>query len=82
MKTDTWYGKIPDDWEVFTVEELVKNNILFSPKDGNHGNIHPKGEDFVENGIPFVMASDLMNGEVDYKNHKKASPIFAEGVRN
>jgi type I restriction enzyme S subunit len=81
MKTDTWYGKIPDDWEVFTVEELVKNNILFSPKDGNHGNIHPKGEDFVENGIPFVMASDLMNGEVDYKNCKKITKKQAQSLQ-
>ena len=81
MKTDTWYGKIPDTWQVLTVEELVKDNILFPPKDGNHGGIHPKGEDFVEDGIPFVMASDLVNGEVDYKNCKKITKKQAESLQ-
>ncbi|MHB1756768.1 MAG: restriction endonuclease subunit S [Leptospirillum sp.] len=36
--------------------------------DGNHGEIHPKQEDYVSYGIPFIMASDLKSGGVDTKN--------------
>lgn len=52
-------------WVVTTIENLVEKQILDKPLDGNHGEIHPKKADFVETGIPFVMASDLVNGEVD-----------------
>jgi len=33
--------------------------------DGNHGEIHPKGEDFVCTGVPFITAADLRDGHVD-----------------
>ncbi|MCA6062864.1 restriction endonuclease subunit S [Thalassolituus marinus] len=55
---------------IFTVEELVKAGILERPMDGNHGGIHPKSSDYVPVGIPFVMASDLVNGEVDTRGCK------------
>lgn len=61
----TEIGVIPVEWEVFSVEELIKNNIIDKPLDGNHGNIHPKGCDYVSEGIPFIMASDIINGKVD-----------------
>ena len=48
-----------------TVGELVAKGVLERPMDGNHGEIHPKGHDFVDHGIPFVMASDLTDGRVD-----------------
>ena len=34
-------------------------------RDGNHGGTHPKGKDFIDSGIPFVMASDITRGQVD-----------------
>ncbi|MGB1290733.1 MAG: restriction endonuclease subunit S [Pseudoalteromonas sp.] len=54
----------------YTVQELVDLGFLAKPLDGNHGGIHPKSSDFVESGIPFVMASDLKNGGVDTNNCK------------
>ena len=56
-----------DDWVCEKVENLVKKGILAKPLDGNHGEIHPKKSDFVESGVPFIMASDLVNGLVDQK---------------
>lgn len=56
------------EWERKTVELLIKENILFPPKDGNHGNIHPKSSDYVKSGIPFIMASNLKNGNIDFDN--------------
>ncbi|WP_445081379.1 restriction endonuclease subunit S [Lactococcus sp. KTH0-1S] len=36
--------------------------------DGNHGEKHPKSSDYVESGIPFLMAKDIKNNKVDIKN--------------
>ena len=56
------------EWEYITVKELVNLGILEKPLDGNHGSIHPKSSDFVQSGIPFIMASDIKNGKVDLVN--------------
>lgn len=48
-----------------TVRQLVDEGVLEHPIDGNHGEIHPKTSDFVESGIPFIMATNLVNGRVD-----------------
>ena len=55
------------EWRIRTVQELVTEGALERPMDGNHGEIHPKTSDFVQHGIPFVMASDLKDGRVDLK---------------
>lgn len=57
-----------DEWELTTVGELVAAGCLLPPKDGNHGNIHPKSSDYVAKGIPFIMASDLNGGVIDIEN--------------
>lgn len=56
---------IPIDWEETLVEDLVNNSIIEKPLDGNHGNIHPTAEDFVSEGIPFIMANSIYNGFLD-----------------
>ena len=61
------------DWTDITIKELVDQNIIDPPMDGNHGEIHPKGEDFQEYGIPFVMASDINDGVIDFENCKYIS---------
>jgi type I restriction enzyme S subunit len=64
---ETEIGPIPESWEVVKVQDLVDREILDKPIDGNHGEIHPKASDFVPEGIPFIMASDLKGGLVDLK---------------
>ena len=54
----------------YTVEELVQKNMLEKPLDGNHGNKHPKGSDYTEQGIPFIMVSDISNGRINYNTCK------------
>lgn len=66
---------------IYTVEELVKSGVLYKPLDGNHGGIHPKGSDFVESGIPFIMASDMLNGQIDTRNCKFISSEQASTLR-
>ena len=55
------------EWKTYTVQELIDLGMLEAPMDGNHGNLHPKVSDSVLEGIPFIMANDLVNGKIDYK---------------
>jgi type I restriction enzyme S subunit len=65
MKTEV--GLIPEDWLILKIEDLIKEGFIEKPLDGNHGNIHPKKRDFVSNGIPFIMANNIVDGQVDLK---------------
>lgn len=64
----TELGVIPEDWICTSVGQLVQSDILEKPLDGNHGNIHPKSGDFVDFGIPFVMANNVQGGRLDLYN--------------
>ena len=58
------------EWNVYTVNELIELGMLDKPLDGNHGTIHPKSKDYVDFGVPFIMANDLKNGKIDYRTCK------------
>ncbi len=66
--------EVPENWEVKTFIELLYENVIGEIQDGNHGEKHPKGSDFVTDGIPFVMASDISKSEIDVENCKKITP--------
>lgn len=53
------------EWKEYTVQELIDLEMLDEPLDGNHGSIHPKASDYVDEGVPFIMANNLINGVVD-----------------
>ena len=55
-------------WYMPTVAEAVSVGIIEKPLDGNHGNKHPKGNDYVKTGVPFIMANNLEDGKVDLTN--------------
>lgn len=61
----TVFANQGDRWETRSVSEWVAEGILAKPQDGNHGEIHPTKADYVESGVPFVMAADLVDGSVD-----------------
>lgn len=68
-------------FELTTVGDLVRRGVLERPIDGNHGEIHPKSSDFVTEGVPFVMASDLKYGRVDYQNCAFITERQADSLR-
>lgn len=68
-------------FELTTVGDLVRRGVLERPIDGNHGEIHPKSSDFVTEGVPFIMASDLKHGRVDYQNCAFITERQAESLR-
>lgn len=53
-----WLGKIPEHWEVKKFKFIVKTTKGFAFK----------SEDFCENGIPVVRASDIKNGTILQSN--------------
>ncbi len=70
-----------DGWIDTDIESLVNCEILDKPIDGNHGDIHPKKADFVDVGVPFVMASDINEGAVDTQHCNFISRIQADSLR-
>ena len=66
------------DWEQRKLGELVKEGILEAPLDGNHGEKHPTSDEYVDSGIPFLMASDIHNGEVNIYSCKYITKERAE----
>ena len=69
------------EWQELQVKDLIQQGIIEKPLDGNHGEIHPKGEDFVASGIPFVMASDINGGKVDLESCKFITEQQASSLR-
>jgi type I restriction enzyme S subunit len=70
-----------DGWTKGTVGSMIHDGILERPLDGNHGETHPKKSEFQSSGVPFIMASDLVNGSVDQNNCYFISKSQAETLR-
>jgi type I restriction enzyme S subunit len=62
---DSRLGRIPKDWKCLTINDCLRDGLIVDVQDGNHGESHPKTDDFVSEGIPFVMAKDLLNGQIN-----------------
>lgn len=77
----TELGEIPNEWHIKTINDLIKENIIIDVMDGNHGAIHPKASDYVDIGIPFIMANNLKNGKLDIEDCKFISYEQAKSLR-
>ena len=75
------FKEFDGDWVSANIQSLVDQNILDKPMDGNHGEIHPTSADYVENGIPFVMATDVFDGKVHLNKSKKITKEQADTLR-
>lgn len=45
-------------WTSLSVRHLIQTRRL-QIQDGNHGELHPKASDYVDDGIPFLMANNV-----------------------
>ena len=77
----TSIGWIPKGWKVLSINQLLQQSILLDVQDGNHGGSHPKKADFVPEGIPFIMASDISEGQIDAENCYRISEKQYKGLR-
>jgi type I restriction enzyme S subunit len=69
------------DWRVTNIGELLKENFITKIQDGNHGEIHPKSSDYVDEGIPFIMANTLIDGVIDFEKAKKLPQSITDKLR-
>ena len=66
MFGDASIGEIK--WKKLTVRDAIAEGYIDRPLDGNHGEKHPKGDDYVTSGVPFIMAQDLKDKHVDFSS--------------
>jgi type I restriction enzyme M protein len=64
-----------------TVRELVANNVIEAPQDGNHGELHPTARDYVSQGVPFIMANDIRDGKLQLDTCKRIPEAVARKLR-
>nr|PMI20763.1 hypothetical protein BCU49_06270 [Vibrio breoganii] len=75
-----WLGEVPEHWSITPIRNLLRSQKL-KMQDGNHGELHPVAADYVDDGIPFLMANNVRNGSVNIQNAKKISFELAETLR-
>ncbi|MCP5682664.1 hypothetical protein NL328_27515, partial [Klebsiella pneumoniae] len=50
-------------------------------QDGNHGELHPVAAEYVDEGIPFLMANNVRGSKVDLVECKRISKSRADKLR-
>ena len=76
-----WIEKNASPEDYCTVQDCIDKEWIKQPFDGNHGEIHPKASDYTATGVPFIMARDLSNGEVNLTECKFISHEQAASLR-
>lgn len=66
---------------IATIAQLEDEGAIIAIQDGNHGEKHPKANDYVDAGIPFIMASDLRDGYVDVLGSNKLPQSITDRLR-
>lgn len=69
----TEVGVIPEDWESFTIQELINQGAVVGHIDGNHGELYPRSHEFKAFGVPYITANDLCGHKVSFSNCKYLS---------
>ena len=69
------------DWKETTIGGMFESGMITQIQDGNHGEIHPKVKDYVEEGIPFIMANSLHEGQIDFDKSKKLPQSITDKLR-
>lgn len=63
------------------IKELIAEGTIIEVQDGNHGEKHPTAADYVESGIPFLMARDFRDGQIDLEGACKIPKVLADSLR-
>lgn len=70
-----------ENFNLITIADLVKEGAIVEIQDGNHGEKHPKTSDYVDDGVPFIMANNITGNRVDIDGAQKISPVLADSLR-
>ena len=71
----------PKEWEKKTLQKLLDNESVTYHLDGNHGGLYPRSEEFINEGVPYIGANCISNGNIEYLNAKYLSEERAAGFR-
>ena len=63
------------------IKDLIADEAILEIQDGNHGEKHPKESDYVEEGIPFLMARDFQAGQLDLRGACKIPKSLGDQLR-
>jgi type I restriction enzyme S subunit len=74
-------SEIPNEWEVERLSQLIERGIITYHLDGNHGELYPREEEFVDKGVPFLSANMLGDGVVDFAKAKYVTEERARQFR-
>jgi len=75
-----WLEKIPAHWKKTCIRYEIMSEKL-DHQDGNHGALHPIADDYVEDGIPFIMANNVSDGKLDIMNCKYIPKELSDNLR-
>ncbi|WP_336922904.1 restriction endonuclease subunit S [Aquipuribacter sp. SD81] len=70
-----------------TIATLLREGALTVHKDGNHGSVYPRAEEFVPSGVPFLTAKAVRDDgtfiteAVDHLNETKARQLRVGWIR-
>jgi type I restriction enzyme, S subunit len=64
-----------------TVGDAISGGAILEIQDGNHGEKHPKVEDFAPAGVPFIMANCLGEGNLKLDECYFLEPTWLEKLR-
>ena len=57
-------------WTIDTIGGLLEKKALVGLMDGNHGNLYPRSEEFADEGVPYISATNFLNNRVNYAKVK------------
>lgn len=69
------------DFPRISIGKLLDDGVILAVQDGNHGEIHPTAADYVDSGIPFVMANNLNGNQLDIAGCKFITESTATELR-
>jgi len=67
------------DWRTEKVIDLQRAGILLV-EDGNHGEYRPRPGEFVDQGVVFIRAADINDGQVLFESASKISEIARKRI--
>ncbi|MDS1017562.1 restriction endonuclease subunit S [Klebsiella quasipneumoniae] len=78
------FAEFSGSWIKDKISSFIKDGFIIGHLDGNHGALYPRSEEFSQNGVPYISATDFSSGEVDF-NSCKYLPIsranqFKKGI--
>lgn len=75
-----------DAWVQRKLGDLIEEKWIVRQSDGNHGNLYPRSEEFVDSGVPYVAASNISSdgNSIDFSTVKylpqSRADLFKKGV--